>query len=72
MKTAMTIRLDGDLAQRISDLARRSGRTRSEIVREALRRQLSIQTFDRLQEQIIPLATAAGYHTEADLFREIS
>jgi len=39
MKTStLTIRLDPELERRLSEAAERSGRTRSEFVRDALRR----------------------------------
>lgn len=72
MKTAITVRLDEDLERLLEDVARRSGRSKSEVVREALRRQLSLQAFDRLREQIMPFAEARGYLTDEDIFREIS
>lgn len=50
----------------------RSGRTRSEIVREALRRQLSLLRFEQLRERVLPFAEAAGYLTDEDVFREVS
>jgi predicted transcriptional regulator len=42
MSTNLTIRFDEELARSLDDAVRRSGRTRSDIVREALRRQLGI------------------------------
>lgn len=72
MKTAITVRLDEDLERLLEDVARRSRRSKSELVREALRRQLSLQAFDRLREQIMPFAEARGYLTDEDIFREIS
>ena len=72
MATAITIRLDPDLEELLTEAADRLGRSRSEVVRDALRRQLSIMAFDRLREQIMPFAEARGYLTDEDIFREIS
>jgi len=73
MKTsAITIRLDPDLERQLEDAARRSGRTRSEFVREALRRQIALAEFDDLRRRIMPFAEALGYLTDEDIFQEVS
>ncbi len=73
MKTAaLTIRLDPDLERELTRAARRSGRSRSEFVRDALRRQLAIAQFADLRRRIMPLAEARGYLTDEDIFRDVS
>ena len=73
MKTsALTIRLDPDLERQLEDAARRSGQTRSEFVREALRRQIALAEFEDLRRRIMPFAEARGYLTDEDIFREVS
>lgn len=52
--------------------AKRTGLSRSEIVREAVRRQLSLVLFQDLRRRIMPLAEARGYLTDEDVFRDIS
>ncbi len=70
--SALTIRLDPDLERRLSRAAKRSGRTRSEFVREALRRQLAIAQLEDLRRRIMPFAEAQGYLTDEDVFRDLS
>jgi len=73
MKTStLTIRLDKDLDDLLTKASRRSGRNRSEIAREALRRQLRISQFEALRQRIMPFAEARGYLTDEDVFAEIS
>jgi predicted transcriptional regulator len=73
MKTsALTIRLDPELEKRLERAAERSGRTRSDIAREALRRQLALTQFEELRKRIMPFAEAAGYLTDEDVFRDVS
>lgn len=72
MKEAMTIRLDKDLERRLDEVVRQTGRTRSEIVREALRRQLDVMAFEEARKRTMPYAEAAGFLTDEDVFREIS
>jgi len=73
MKTsALTIRLDQDLERRLARLARRTGKSRSDLVRDALRRQLALAEFRELRQQIMPFAEARGYLTDEDVFRDVS
>jgi predicted transcriptional regulator len=70
--SALTIRLDPDLERQIDRAARRSGRTRSEFVREAIRRQLALDSLDDIRRRVMPFAEAAGYLTDEDVFRDTS
>jgi predicted transcriptional regulator len=73
MKTnTLTIRLDEELDKLLTKAAQQSGRNRSEIAREALRRQLRVSQFDALRRKIMPFAEARGYLTDEDVFREVS
>jgi predicted transcriptional regulator len=73
MKTSViTIRLDKDLDELLTMASRRSGRNRSEIAREALRRQLRISQFEALRRKIMPFAEARGYLTDEDVFADVS
>ena len=68
----LTIRLDDKLDRELARLAKRTGRTKSEVAREALRRQLAIQRFRALRREAMPYAAAAGYLTDEDVFRNVS
>ena len=70
--TSITIRLDEDLEGLLAEASKRSGRNKSEIAREALRRQLSIEKFESLRKRIMPFAEARGYLTDEDVFSRIS
>lgn len=70
--SALTIRLDPDLERQIDRAAKRSGRTRSEFVREAIRRQLALDSLDEIRRRTMPFAEAAGYLTDEDVFRDVS
>ena len=73
MKTAhLTIRLDKDLDKLLTQASKRSGRNRSEIAREALRRKLRLEQFEALRKRIMPFAEARGYLTDEDVFSGIS
>jgi predicted transcriptional regulator len=73
MKTSsLTIRLDKDLDVLLARASRRSGKNRSEIAREALRRQLRLEQFEEIRKRVMPFAEARGYLTDDDIFSQIS
>ena len=73
MKTAtLTIRLDDDLDKLLTKATLQSGRNRSEVARDALRRQLRISQFDALRRKMMPFAEARGYLTDEDVFADVS
>jgi predicted transcriptional regulator len=70
MKTSViTIRIEPDLQEILDKVCKQSGRTRSEIVRDSLKRQLSIIRFKQLRRQVLPFAEARGYLTDEDSVR---
>jgi len=73
MKTSsLTIRLDKDLDALLSKASQRSGKNRSVIAREALRRQLRLEQFEEIRKRIMPFAEARGYLSDEDIFEQIS
>jgi predicted transcriptional regulator len=73
MKTSsLTIRLDKDLDILLARASRRSGKNRSVIAREALRRQLRLEQFEEIRKRVMPFAEARGYLTDDDIFSQIS
>jgi metal-responsive CopG/Arc/MetJ family transcriptional regulator len=72
MKEVVTIRLDSELQSELDDVCEELGRTRSEVVRDALRRQLSLMRFERTRRRLAPYAEARGYLTDEDVFRDVS
>lgn len=72
MSSAITIRLDPALEKTLSRLCRQTGRTRSDLIREALRRQLGLLRFEQLRRQVLPFAEARGYLTDEDVSRDVS
>jgi len=60
------------MVRQLDRLAKRSGRSRSEVAREALRRQLAVLQFEEARRQILPFAEARGFLTGEDVFAAIS
>ena len=72
MGNAITIRLDADLEKLLDRLCKQTGRSRSDLVRDALRRQLSLLRFEALRRRALPFAEARGYLTDEDVARDVS
>lgn len=71
-KAILTIRLGGALQKAIAREAKRTGLSRSDVVRDAVERQMAIAEFDELRRQSLPYGEAAGYITDEDVFRDVS
>ncbi len=68
----VTVRLDDDLKPILDEVCRRSGRTRSDVMREALRRHLAQFRFENLRCRVMSFAEARGYLTDEDVFDAVS
>ncbi len=56
----------------LDKVCKQTGRTRSDVLRDALKRQLAILRFEQLRRRVVPFAEAAGYLTDEDVFKAIS
>lgn len=73
MKDAtVTIRLDAKLERDLARLSRAQGRSRSDFVRDALRRQLALARFEEARQDLLPLAEEQGILTDEDVFDDVS
>ena len=72
MDSTLTIRIDKELEQLLDDFSKQSGRSKSDLVRVALKRQLSIESFQQLRKKLLPYGEAQGWLTDEDVFREVS
>ena len=70
--TTITVRVDEELNELLTKAARQSGKSRSEIARNAIRRHLFISRFNCLRRRMMPFAEASGYLTDEDMFRDVS
>jgi predicted DNA-binding protein len=69
---SLTIRLDEELEQGLEATCAETGRSRGEIVRDALSRQLQLMRFERLRRQALPFGEEAGWLTDEDVFTAVS
>jgi predicted transcriptional regulator len=70
--TTLTVRLDPKLEKALARIARRTGRTKSDVVREALERYLAVTRFRELHAKTLPFGEAQRLVTDEDVFRAIS
>ena len=70
--TTLTMRIDAPMEAALTRLAKATHRSKSDLAREMLRRQLALRAFQALREQALPHAEAAGYLTDEDVFRDVS
>ena len=68
----LTIRLDDELEKDLDQLAKNQHRTKSDLAREMLRRRIAVERFREVRCEALPLAEAAGYVSDEDVFRDIS
>jgi predicted transcriptional regulator len=68
----LTIRLDDELEKDLEQLAKSQHRTKSDLAREMLRKRIAVERFRALRRKALPLAEAAGYVSDEDVFRDIA
>ena len=71
MKT-LSIRLDPKLEKALERIAKSTGRTKSEIAREAIERQVAVARFLELRKKTLPFAESQGLVTDEDVYRLLS
>lgn len=72
MSQSMTIRIPDDLRKQLQKISKAEGKPVSDIVRESLKRYLTLYEFERLRALTIPYAEAQGIYTDEDVFKLIS
>ncbi len=72
MKDTLTIRIDARTGRMLARVARLSRRPQGQVARDALRRQLATQVFDRLRDRVLPFAESRGFLADQDVFDAFS
>jgi predicted transcriptional regulator len=71
MKKPITVRLPEDLREELQDMAKLENIAVSDIIRESIRKYISIHRFRRLRNRVLPFAEAQGLLTDEDIFKEL-
>ncbi len=72
MRAVVSLSFPEDMAQELDRMARRTGRSRSDLAREALRRYIWEDRLARLRETLAPAARKKGVVTDEDIFKSVS
>lgn len=72
MTATLSIRINKELQDLLEQTSKRTGKPKSDLVREALQRQLDIESFRQVRKSFLPFAEAEGILTENDAWRDIS
>ena len=72
MNQTLTIRIPDEMREGLQELSRSENKPVSDIVRESLKRYLSVYRFRRLRNVVLPFAEAQGILSDDDIFGMIS
>jgi predicted transcriptional regulator len=72
MQSTLTVRISDQEAQTLDGLCATTGKSRSEVVRDALRGYSLRESLRQSQAQLAPLARASGWLTEDDILQDVS
>jgi predicted transcriptional regulator len=71
MAGTITVRLPDKLRRELDRVAKAERASKSEIMREAIARYLSVKRFRQLRRHVLPFAEAEGLLTDEDVFNSI-
>lgn len=72
MQKSLTIRLSDDIRNDLEELSKAENIPISEIVRESIKKYITVQRFRRLRNKVLPFAEAQGLLTDDDIFKALS
>ena len=72
MRAVISVSFPENMAKELDRIARESGRTKSDLIKEALREFLWEERFSRLRKSLTRRSKAKGLVTDDDVFRAIS
>jgi predicted transcriptional regulator len=71
MKT-LTVRIPDKLRADLKRISRQQNKPLSDVVRDSVRRYVTIEKFRALRKKVLPFAEAQGFVTDEDVFKAIS
>ena len=72
MRKAVTVSLPQTLTEELDAASREAGTSRSEIVRDALKRYFMLREYRALRAELMIEAEAKGIITDEDVFNQVS
>jgi hypothetical protein len=71
MGRPITVRLPEDLRKVLERISKSDNIPVSDLVRESIRKYISIYRFRKLRNRVLPFAEAQGLLTDEDIFRDL-
>ena len=71
MNRPITVRLPNDLQEILQNISKKEHVPVSDVVRESIRRYISIYQFRQLRRKTLPFAETQGLLVDEDVFREL-
>jgi predicted transcriptional regulator len=72
MRNTMTISLPPAMMREIARIAKAEGVSKSDVVRESVKRSLFLKNIDAIREWAVPKAQSMGIYTDEDVFKTVS
>lgn len=72
MRAVVSVSLPEEMASELERAAKKTGRAKSELIKEALRSYLWEERYRKLRKKLVPNAKAGGFVTDEDVFRAVS
>ena len=72
MRKAVTVSLPEPLTEELDAVSREEGTTRSEVVRDALRRYFTLRAYRALRAELTIESESKGIITDEDVFHRVS
>ncbi len=72
MSNIISIRLPDDLKRELQEMSKEESRPISELIRESLKKYITVYRFRKIREKVLPFAEAQGILTDEDVFKIVS
>jgi metal-responsive CopG/Arc/MetJ family transcriptional regulator len=72
VRKAVTVSLPEPLTEELDAISRAEGTSRSEVVREALKRYFALREYRALRAELVIEAESKGIVTDEDVFNQVS
>jgi len=71
MNNIISIRVPDDLRKELQEISKDEAKPVSDLVRESLKRYITIYRFRKLRDMVLPFAESQGILTDEDVFKKI-
>ena len=72
MSNIISIRLPEDLKKELQEISKEESRPVSELIRDSLKKYITLYRFRKIREKVLPFAEAQGILTDKNVFKIVS